>query len=78
MTRATEQQCLPSAEPRQGGALVGVLRLLGRWSAFQRRLSTRKALLRLSDAQLSDIGLNRAEALAEAERPLWTLWREAE
>ncbi|WP_043307640.1 DUF1127 domain-containing protein [Pseudomonas sp. ML96] len=77
MTRATEQDYPQGEEQRQGGALATSLRLLGRWNAFWRRLSTRKALLRLNDAQLADIGLNRAEALAEAERPFWTLWRDS-
>ena len=44
-----------------------------RWSAFWRRLSTRRALLNLTDAQLADIGLTRAEANHEALRPFWTL-----
>lgn len=76
MSQATEQDCLQSEGQRQGGVLVVGLRLLGHWSAFWRRLSTRKALLQLNDAQLADIGLNRAQALTEAERPFWTLWRE--
>lgn len=38
----------------------------------------RQALARLTDAQLSDVGLTRAQALAEAKRPLWDVpatWR---
>lgn len=31
----------------------------------------RHALARLDDAALADIGLSRADALAEANRPLW-------
>jgi len=49
----------------------------GRWVVFWRALRTRKALLSLSRHALQDIGLSRAEALAEAEKSLWTLWREA-
>ena len=44
-----------------------------RWKAFWRRLTTRRALLNLTDAQLADIGLTRAEANHEALRPFWTL-----
>lgn len=43
------------------------------WPAFWRRLRTRRALLRLSDRQLADVGLSRAEAEREARRPFWTL-----
>ncbi|OYW58339.1 MAG: hypothetical protein B7Z10_02335 [Rhodobacterales bacterium 32-66-7] len=32
---------------------------------------SRRALRRLDDRLLSDIGLTRAEAVAEARRPLW-------
>ncbi|MGH8435199.1 MAG: DUF1127 domain-containing protein [Pseudomonas sp.] len=44
-----------------------------RWTAFWRRLHTRKALLDLDDAQLRDIGLSREQARAEALRPFWRL-----
>ena len=46
-----------------------------RWLLFWRRLGTRRALLRLTDAQLRDIGLTQAEANREALRPFWTLWK---
>lgn len=46
---------------------------LSRWALFWRRVSTRKALLRLTDEQLRDIGLTRAEANREAHRPFWML-----
>jgi uncharacterized protein YjiS (DUF1127 family) len=46
-----------------------------RWLLFWRRLGTRRALLRLTDAQLRDIGLTRVEANHEALRPIWTLWK---
>lgn len=38
----------------------------------------RRALARLDDARLADLGLTRAEAHAEATRPLWDVppnWR---
>lgn len=39
-------------------------------SAFERQQS-RRELMRLSDQQLDDIGVTRAEALREAGRPIW-------
>jgi len=38
----------------------------------------RKALMRLDDAQLSDIGLTRTQVKAESQRPFWDVpatWR---
>ena len=35
----------------------------------------RRALERLDDAALRDLGLSRAEVMAEAARPLWSLPR---
>jgi uncharacterized protein YjiS (DUF1127 family) len=46
---------------------------VGRWELFCRRLATRRALLTLSDEQLKDVGLSRAQAQREALRPFWTL-----
>ena len=48
MSRVSEQDYQQGRARRQGGALLGALRLLGRWSAFRRRLSSRRALLRLA------------------------------
>jgi uncharacterized protein YjiS (DUF1127 family) len=39
-------------------------------TVLQRRRS-RLALLEMSDAQLKDIGVSRAEAYGEANRPFW-------
>lgn len=44
-----------------------------RWQCFLRRLTTRRALLELSDAQLRDIGLSREQARREARLPFWKL-----
>ena len=44
-----------------------------RWHCFIRRLTTRRDLLRLSDAQLQDIGLSREQARREATLPFWKL-----
>ena len=39
-----------------------------RWQELARE---RRALLRLDDHMLKDIGLSRADAMREAERPFW-------
>ncbi|SIP93336.1 DUF1127 domain-containing protein [Aquipseudomonas alcaligenes] len=64
----------PEAEQSARGGLGVALVLFGRWRAWRRRLQTRQALRHLSDEQLRDIGLSRAQARAEVERPFWTLW----
>lgn len=46
---------------------------VSRWVSFWQRLHTRRALLRLTDEQLRDVGLTRDEANREALRPFWTL-----
>jgi uncharacterized protein YjiS (DUF1127 family) len=48
--------------------VVAVTDLLYLW---QRRLRDRDLLLHMSTAQLKDIGLSRADALQEAEKPFW-------
>jgi uncharacterized protein YjiS (DUF1127 family) len=47
---------------------LNLLHSLHRWSAIYRQ---RQALARLDEAALRDIGLTRAEAMAEASRPIW-------
>lgn len=42
-------------------------------AAWIRTAAERRALGRLTDAQLADIGLSRAAAEAEAARPFWDL-----
>lgn len=64
----------PEAEQSACGGLGVALVLFGRWRAWRRRLQTRQALRHLSDEQLRDIGLSRAQARTEVERPFWTLW----
>jgi len=52
-----------------------LFRLLGRMSATRRQ---RRALLRLDDALLRDIGQDHLSARAEASRPIWDVpqhWR---
>jgi len=46
---------------------------VSRWNAFWQRLTTRRALLRLTDEQLKDVGLSREQALREAQLPFWKL-----
>jgi uncharacterized protein YjiS (DUF1127 family) len=47
--------------------------VVARWQRPYRRLRTRRALLRLTDEQLADVGLTRAAANQEALRPFWRL-----
>ncbi|MCC7583437.1 DUF1127 domain-containing protein [Serratia sp. Lou2A] len=42
-----------------------------RWRLYLQRYRTRKELLLLDDARLTDIGLSRAEALREGCKPFW-------
>jgi uncharacterized protein YjiS (DUF1127 family) len=51
-----------------GGMVVALTDLLYLW---QQRLRDREALLQMTTAQLKDIGLSRADALQEAEKPFW-------
>jgi uncharacterized protein YjiS (DUF1127 family) len=51
-----------------GDTVVAVTDLLYLW---QRRLRDRDMLLHMSTAQLKDIGLSRADALQEADKPFW-------
>ncbi|MEO1328213.1 MAG: DUF1127 domain-containing protein [Pseudomonadota bacterium] len=50
----------------------GVLGLVERWSAVA---AERRALAAADDAMLKDIGLSRADVVAEASRPFWDLPR---
>ena len=56
-------------------------RTAGCWLLFRRQLTTRRALLELSDQALADIGVERAMALREARRPWWRVlvdaWRQS-
>ena len=49
-------------------SLAGVWRMLRRWRQLARE---RAQLAQLNDAALKDLGLSRADALQEAERPFW-------
>jgi uncharacterized protein YjiS (DUF1127 family) len=58
----TEKILLPSRS--RSGLMAFALQAIGVWQQ-------RRKLARLDDTQLRDIGVTRAEALQEAERPLW-------
>ncbi len=50
------------------GFFVRILDTLGAW---QDRAAARRALARLDDRMLSDIGVDRATADAEVDKPFW-------
>lgn len=64
------QQCAGGHLYAQAGAAKPAV---SRWSAFWLRLSTRRALLTLTDEQLKDVGLSREQARREAFLPFWKL-----
>lgn len=51
-----------------GGLAIGLTDRLDLW---QRRLRDRDMLRQMSTSQLKDIGLSRADALNEADKPFW-------
>lgn len=61
--------------PEQVRTEVGAARQcppgLSRWGLFWHRLRTRRQLLELTQAELSDIGLSHSDALAEGLKPFW-------
>ncbi len=64
MTRSDVSTTI-SLPSRSGGGLVArLMQAMGVWQQ-------RRKLAEMDDAQLRDIGVTRAEALEEAERPLW-------
>lgn len=44
---------------------------MSRWALYRHRWTTRHALLKLTDDQLRDIGLDAGQAMAEAMKPFW-------
>ena len=42
-----------------------------KFSLYTHRYKSRKALLKLNNSQLADIGLTKALAIKEAKRPFW-------
>lgn len=51
-----------------GRVVLGLADLLDLW---QQRLRDRDTLRQMTTAQLKDIGVSRADALNEAEKPFW-------
>jgi len=61
-----------SAAPRAMTGISAVtLRLLATLSAWQERANSRRELLRLDSRALNDIGISRADAEHEADKPFW-------
>ncbi|VXC46930.1 conserved hypothetical protein [Pseudomonas sp. 8Z] len=52
---------------------VAPARIARDWSTFWRRLRTRRPLLNMSDEDLADVGLTRAQAEREARMPFWKM-----
>lgn len=67
------QELQHDALPRLSAATRGEGPVLSRWQLLLRRVSTRRALLKLNTEQLADIGLTRQEAHREANLPFWKL-----
>ncbi len=51
-----------------GWILLALMELWGKW---QRRARERRHLAEFSDAMLKDIGISRADAMAEIDKPFW-------
>ncbi len=62
------------AESRQSENRLGqLLRFVGQLPAAYRVYTERQSLLGLSDHTLKDIGLSRADAFREANKPWWQI-----
>ncbi|MCG6857716.1 MAG: DUF1127 domain-containing protein [Salaquimonas sp.] len=61
----------PSVSAYAYKLFVAIESLATRMSLAFERQTTRRELARLSDQQLDDIGITRADALREAGRPIW-------
>ena len=59
---------VPPLTPAGGSAPRRVFAAMRRW---HERVRQRRQLLQLSDHMLRDLGITRAEALGEAEKPFW-------
>ena len=69
----TRQGAAPrGAAPNAGSGIIGLLaRVLERLLLWQERAAQRQALASLDDHLLKDMGITRAEALYEADKPFW-------
>jgi uncharacterized protein YjiS (DUF1127 family) len=64
------RQAVSAASPwGQAGAVAG--ELVTRLLVWHDRARERRALLGLSDVQLRDIGISRADAGSEGDKPFW-------
>lgn len=70
----TTPRSLPSPTPPRMASLPdpGSRRALREmWTTYVGNIRTRRQLLELSETQLRDVGLTRAQALREAWQPIW-------
>jgi uncharacterized protein YjiS (DUF1127 family) len=65
-------QVKTQAIPAYPSVFKGIISLLTEMMTVRRQ---RRALIGMDDAALADIGISRAEALAEAGRPVWDIPR---
>ena len=61
----------PEAGASKRTAKVSLGSMLTRIGTLLERRRGRRALLEMSDEQLKDIGVSRADAYREADRPMW-------
>lgn len=62
---------LPAIGQMVGGLARLAIRMAMKLERMMERRRSRRALLELSDAQLKDIGISRADAVREGLRPFW-------
>lgn len=55
----------------EAGSRINAPEGLGMWGLFQHRRATRRALMKLTDEQLRDIGLSSERARHEGLKPFW-------
>jgi len=77
MITQTYKHCQPAKKIRNSYPLLTMKLyelacILKQW---QQNYRTRKALIRLSDEQLKDVGLSRKQAQNEASKPFWLVRR---
>lgn len=69
--RALYRFSLPQTPPEHGSLFAWPARVIDWIAATHERARQRVVLAGLEDHRLRDIGVTRAEALAEARRPFW-------
>ena len=68
---------LPAAAPSLHAFRLDLRALAGLPRRLACRLRQRRRLAELDDRMLRDIGVSRAQAVEQAQRPWWTLLRQA-